>query len=97
VRALLRDDEVAVRKILEAQRRASSGFDVVADEVVAPAMALLGERWAKGSLEIYGDDHRKARRFDHADRRPPDEARFLQKGRRWRISSSSSASTASRW
>ncbi len=53
VRALLRDDEAAARKILEAQRRASSGFDVVADEVVAPAMALLGERWAKGSLEIY--------------------------------------------
>ncbi|MBS2011417.1 MAG: helix-turn-helix domain-containing protein [Deltaproteobacteria bacterium] len=53
VKALLRDDEAAALAILEAQRRAASGFEVVADEVVAPAMAMLGQRWAKGSLEIY--------------------------------------------
>lgn len=52
-RALLADDKAAARQVLDAQRRATSGFDVVADEVVAPALALIGERWAKGTVEIY--------------------------------------------
>ncbi|MFO0663953.1 MAG: helix-turn-helix domain-containing protein [Polyangiaceae bacterium] len=53
VRALLRDDEGAVRNVLDTQRLASSGLDVVADEVIGPALLELGERWAKGTIEIY--------------------------------------------
>lgn len=53
VRALVADDAAAVGHILRSQRLASSGLDVVADEVVAPAMAMIGERWARGALEVY--------------------------------------------
>lgn len=53
VRALLADDEARATLILDAQRRAASGFDVVADEVITPALAALGERWATGALEVY--------------------------------------------
>lgn len=75
VRALLNDDEGLARRILEAQRRRSSGFDVVADEVVSPVMAVLGERWKKGTLEIY--EERRACGLLHGcihalgDRLPP--------------------------
>lgn len=53
VHALLSDDLPAVHTIVETQRRAASGFDVVADEVIAPALFFLGERWSRGELEVY--------------------------------------------
>jgi excisionase family DNA binding protein len=51
VRALLCDDEAAARKILKAHRRASSGFDVVADEVVAPAASSTGVSMENGTRQ----------------------------------------------
>jgi len=53
VGALLADDEAKVLRILEGQRHIASGVDVVMDEIVAPALASVGERWARGTLEIY--------------------------------------------
>jgi len=64
LRALLADDEGAAREVLEEQRRASSGFDTVADELIAPVLEEIGDRWARGQLEIY--EERRACTLLHA-------------------------------
>ena len=52
-RGLVRGDRDAVQATLESQWLGGRSVDVLCDEVVAPVFAEIGERWARGSLEIY--------------------------------------------
>ena len=51
--ALVSDDFDGALESIARQWQSSSGFDVLADELIAPALATLGERWSRGRLEIY--------------------------------------------
>jgi hypothetical protein len=53
LRSLLADDAAAVSATLESQWRGGRSIDMVCDEVVVPALFEIGERWARGTVEIY--------------------------------------------
>lgn len=53
VTALLADDFEGARDVLEAQWRGAPGLDVVADEIVGPALERIGEGWSEGRVPIY--------------------------------------------
>jgi len=52
-RALLTGNRDAAQGALESQWLAGRSIDVLCDELVVPVFAEIGERWARGALEIY--------------------------------------------
>lgn len=52
-RALLTGNRDAAQATLESQWLGGRPIDVLCDELVVPVFAEIGERWARGSLEIY--------------------------------------------
>ncbi len=53
LKALLAGDRPAVLAALESHWLGGRTVDVLCDELIAPAFAEIGERWSRGSLEIY--------------------------------------------
>ncbi|HSO36864.1 MAG TPA: B12-binding domain-containing protein, partial [Labilithrix sp.] len=53
LRALLADDLEAARAALEQQWRGGRSLDVVCEEIIVPALAEIGARWSRGTVEIY--------------------------------------------
>lgn len=50
---LLAGDRTAVRATLESQWLGGRAVDELCDELIVPVIAGIGERWSRGSLEIY--------------------------------------------
>lgn len=53
--ALLTGDEPSAQAAIERAFFAAHGYAELADEIVAPVLADLGARWARGSLEVYAE------------------------------------------
>lgn len=72
VHALLGDDEATVTSLLLGRRSAGVPLDRIADELLAPALAEIGERWAEHRAEIY-EERRACELIHRCLRRMGDE------------------------